>query len=106
MPHKAMRDSRDHSASDEWDTFFEASCRKQELALFALRAHRHMGRGFVLVTPDDDQPIYVTSTIGAPPPLLDAIYGYDPEHEALLVSQVGDDLDAVNLTFIRIESRH
>ena len=101
-----MRDSIDHPMSDDWDAFFEESCRKQELAWFARRAHRHMGRGFVLITPDDDQPIYVTWTVGAPFSLLDAIYGYDPEHEALLVSQEGDDLDAVNVSFIRIESRH
>ena len=101
-----MHEWIEHVTSDDWDSFFEESGREQEIARFARRAHRQLGRGFVLVTPDDVQPIYVTWTTGAPLSLLDAIYDYDPEREALLVSHDGDQDDAVIVSLIRIEHRH
>ena len=94
------------SATNDCNPGCKDSRRAQELALFARRAHRQLGRGFVLVTPDDDQPIYVTWIVGAPLPLLHAICDYDPEHEALLVVRESSDADAVIVSFIRIESFH
>jgi hypothetical protein len=101
-----MHEWIEHLTGDDWNSFFEESDREQELARFARRAHRQLGRGFVVVTPDDVQPIYVTWTVGAPLSLLDAIYDYNPEREALLVTHDGDDVDAVIVSVIRIETRH
>jgi hypothetical protein len=69
-------------AHSEWDKALR-EMHNQELALFARRAHRRLGRGFVLTGPDDPQPVYVTWIAGAPPPLIDAVFDYDPEHQAV-----------------------
>jgi hypothetical protein len=78
----------------------------QELALFARRAHRRLGRGFVLTGPDDPQPVYITWIVGAPPPLLDAVFDYDPEHEAVVVSADDTNEDSVFIDYVRIQSHH
>jgi hypothetical protein len=78
--------------------------RDQELALFARRAHRQLGRGFVLADADDSQPVYVTQIAGAPPELIEAVLDYDPEHEALVVWD--DEPDSVLLSCVRIAPRH
>lgn len=81
--------------------------RDQELALFARRAHRQLGRGFVLADEDDDSPpIYVTRIAGAPPELIEAVLGYDPEREALVVWGDQPDDDSVVLSCVRIAPRH
>jgi hypothetical protein len=78
----------------------------QELALFARRAHRRFGRGFVLSDTEEARPVYVTWIIGAPPPLVDAVFDYDPEHEAVVVSEDDNDEGSLIINYIRIESRH
>lgn len=80
--------------------------REQELALFARRAHRQLGRGFVLCDGDDEPPIYVTRIMGAPQELIDAVLEYDPEREALVVREHEPDGDAIVVSCVRIESRH
>lgn len=75
--------------------------REQELARFGRRAHRHVGRGFVLFDGDEDQPVYVTWLIGAPEPLCNAVYEYDPQHEALVVTAL--DENDIFLSRVRIE---
>jgi hypothetical protein len=88
-----------------WD---RAVCewRDQELALFARRAHRRLGRGFVLFERHDVQPVYVTWMVGAPEPLLRAVSDYDPENEALVVVSDDDGDDSVTITLVKIERRH
>ena len=80
--------------------------RHQELALFARRAHRQRGRGFVLSDGANVQPVYVTWIVGAPQSLIEAVFGYDPECEALVVSESEGDRDGIIISRIRIESRH
>jgi hypothetical protein len=80
--------------------------RSQELALFARRAHCQLGRGFVLADDDLSQPIYVTRIAGAPPELIEAVLGYDPEREALVVRSDEPDDDSVMLSCVRIAPRH
>jgi hypothetical protein len=79
--------------------------RKQELALFALRAHRQLGRGFVL-SDDADQPVYITWIIGAPQPLIDAVLAYDPRHEAVVVSRDESCDDTMIINCVRIQRCH
>ena len=90
---------------DEWDKTMR-ELHDQELALFARRAHRHLGRGFVLSDTDDARPVYVTWIVGAPPPLIDAVFEYDPEREAVVVSEDDDEEGSLIINYIRIESRH
>lgn len=78
--------------------------REQKLAQFGRRAHRHFGRGFVLFDGDEDAPMYVTWLAGAPDPLRDAVYEYDPQHEALVVSAVNES--DVFISQVRIEEPH
>lgn len=80
--------------------------RDQELALFARRAHRQLGRGFVLADDDQSSPIYVTRVDGAPPELIEALLVYDPEHEALVVWDDEPDDDSVVLSCVKIAPRH
>ena len=87
---------------DQFDCAIQA-WRYQELAQFARRAHARLGRGFVVVESDDPKPIYVTHILGAPAPLVAAVYDYDPEHEALLVC---DDKDDVIINRVRIDRQH
>jgi len=75
--------------------------REQELAQFGRRAHRHVGRGFVLFDGDEDEPIYVTWLVGAPMPLCVAVYEYDPQHEALVVTALNEN--DIFLSRVRIE---
>ena len=81
--------------------------RDQQLAQFARRAHRRLGRGFVLIDDDESRPVYVTHLIGAPDALFAAVCEYDPDCEALIVSYEDADDDAqvaVTLDRVRIES--
>jgi hypothetical protein len=80
--------------------------RDQELALFARRAHRQLGRGFVLADDHQSPPIYVTRIAGAPPELIEAVLDYDPEREALVVWGDEPDDDSVVLSCVRIAARH
>ena len=80
--------------------------REQELALFARRAHGQLGRGFVLSEGSDLQPVYITWIIGAPQPLIDAVFDYDPEREALVVSEDDGDGDSIVISCVKIASRH
>ena len=84
----------------------EREWRDQELALFARRAHRRLGRGFVLSACTESQPVYVTSIVGAPHPLVEAIFEYDPECEAIVVTEDEGDDDAIIVNRVRIQSRH
>ena len=78
----------------------------QELALFARRAHRRLGRGFVLSDDEDLRPVYVTWMVGAPEPLVDAVFDYDPEHEAVVVSEDDNEDGNIVINCVRIQSRH
>jgi hypothetical protein len=89
----------------EWDKALR-EMHNQELALFARRAHRRLGRGFVLTGLDDPQPVYVTWIAGAPPPLIDAVFDYDPEHEAVVVSEDDENEDSILIDCVRIQSHH
>jgi hypothetical protein len=89
----------------EWDHAVR-KWRDQELALFARRAHRQLGRGFVLSDGNAQQPVYVTWIIGAPQALIDAVLGYDPEHEALVVSEEESHDDSIIISCVTIEGRH
>jgi hypothetical protein len=80
--------------------------RNQELALFARRAHRQLGRGFVLAEDDHSPPVYVTWIAVAPPELIEAVLDYDPESEALVVWDDEPDDDSVLLSCVRIARRH
>lgn len=80
--------------------------RDQNLALFARRAHAQLGRGFVLVDRNKRGPVYVTHVRGAPQELIEAVCQYDPEEEALLVSDEGGDVDIVTVSVLKIEKRH
>ena len=80
--------------------------RNQELALFARRAHRKLGRGFVLSDDADLQPVYVTRIAGAPQPLIDAVFDYDPEREAVVVSEDEGDDDSIIINCVKIQSLH
>ena len=94
-----MVGTRWRSAVEQWA--------QQELALFARRAHRQLGRGFVLLAPDEVRPIYVTWIVGAPLPLINAVHSYDPEREALVVcSNIDDEEGAVTVSRVRIDSCH
>ncbi len=89
----------------DWNTAIR-ELHDQELALFARRAHRHLGRGFVLSDDEDPRPVYVTWMVGAPEPLIDAVFDYDPEHEAVVVSEDENDEGNIIINCVRIESRH
>ena len=78
----------------------------QELALFAIRSHRKIGRGFVMVASDDERPIYVNWTIGAPLPLHVAVNQYDPEHEALIDFEDDGDEESVTFSCVTIAGCH
>jgi hypothetical protein len=80
--------------------------RNQELALFARRAHRRLGRGFVLSASEESEPIYVTSIVGAPHPVIDAVFEYDPERQAVVVLKDESDDDAIIVNCVRIQSCH
>ena len=99
-----MRDAGDMKHLD-WSTAVR-ELHDQELALFARRAHRHLGRGFVLSDHEDPRPLYVTWMVGAPAPLIDAVFDYDPEREAVVVSQDENDEDNIIINCVRIQSRH
>ena len=78
----------------------------QELALFGRRAHRHLGRGFVLSDHEDARPVYITWMVGAPEPLIDVVFDYDPEREAVVVSEDEHDEGNIIITCVRIQRRH
>jgi len=59
----------------------------------------------VLVSPGDVEPVYITWA-GAPQRLIDAVYAYNPECEALVVVDENDKQDTVTLSCVKIESRH
>jgi hypothetical protein len=75
--------------------------RCQELAQFARRAHAQLGRGFVIVDHDTELPVYVTEVLGAPQPLIDEVYSYDPNREALIVFAHCDE-DAITISRVKI----
>ena len=54
----------------------------------------------------ESQPVYVTSIVGAPHPLVEAIFEYDPECEAIVVTEDEGDDDAIIVNRVRIQSRH
>lgn len=89
----------------EWDKAIR-ELHDQELALFARRAHRQLGRGFVLIDGDELQPVYVTWIVGAPQPLIDAVFEYDPEREAIVVSDDSVEEDDIVISCVKIQSRH
>lgn len=89
----------------EWEKAMQG-LHEQELALFGRRAHRQLGRGFVLADSDEGQPVYITWIIGAPPPLIEAVFAYDPERETVVVSQDGADEGNIMINYVRIEHRH
>lgn len=95
----------DGMAQSEWDKAIR-ELHNQELALFARRAHRQLGRGFVLSDADELQPVYITWIAGAPPPLIDAVFEYDPEREAVVVSEDEHDEGNIVIDCVRIQSRH
>ena len=80
--------------------------RKQELALFALRAHRQFGRGFVLSDRCEVQPVYITWIMGAPQPLIEAVLGYDPKQEAVVVSRDESCDDTMIINRVKIQQYH
>lgn len=87
----------------EWDKALR-EMHDQELALFARRAHRQLGRGFVLSDSDELRPVYITWIIGAPQPLIDAVFDYDPEREAVVVSE--DQEDSIVISCVKIQTSH
>lgn len=78
----------------------------QELALFARRAHRQLGRGFVLSASDEVEPVYITWMVGAPPPLIEVVFDYDPEREAVVVSEDDGDDDSIAIDCVQIQRQH
>lgn len=92
-------------AQSEWDRAIR-ELHNQELARFARRAHRRLGRGFVLSDADESQPVYITWMIGAPPPLIDAVFDYDPEREAVVVSEDEQDEGTIVIDCVKIPSHH
>ena len=44
--------------------------------------------------------------VGAPYPLVDAVFEYDPECEAVVVTEDKGDDDAIIVNRVRIQSRH
>ena len=91
-------------APREWDRALLA-WREQEMALFARRAHAQLGRGFVLVERNENRPVYVTEVAGAPHELIDAVSQYNPEEEALLVSDE-NGVDVVTISLVKIQKVH
>lgn len=92
-------------AHSEWDKAMR-DLHNQELALFARRAHRQLGRGFVLSAADEVQPVYITWMVGAPPPLIEAVFDYDPEREAVVVSEDDGDDDSIVIDCVQIQRQH
>ena len=90
-------------ARDLWQLAVDG-WREQELAEFGRRAHHHLGRGFVLLSDGEIKPVYVTRLAGAPEPLLEAVYGYDPHSEALVVC--GEPDESFTITRVRIQQCH
>jgi hypothetical protein len=78
--------------------------REQELAEFGRRAHHHLGRGFVLLSDGEIKPVYVTQLVDAPELLLEAVYGYDPDSEALVVC--GESDESFTVTRVKILRYH
>ena len=69
-------------------------------------AHRQLGRGFVLCDAEAGQPVYVTHMAGAPPALVDAVLGYDPEREALVVAEDATEDDTIVVIRVHIDVVH
>jgi hypothetical protein len=92
-------------AQSQWDKAMR-ELHNQELALFARRAHRRLGRGFVLSDADEPQPVYITWMVGAPPPLIDAVFEYDPECEAVVVSEDEHDEGNIVIDCVKIQRQH
>lgn len=90
--------------ASDWDIAL-LTWRDQDLALFARRAHAQLGRGFVLVDRDDPTPVYVTEVAGAPEQLIEAVFQYNPQEEALLVSDDSEP-DAVVISLVKIQKVH
>ena len=80
--------------------------RHQELAHFARRAHRQLGRGFVLFDDAEAKPVYITCLTGAPQCLIDVVLGYDPAREAVIVSEEDNGADAITIDRVSILSFH
>jgi hypothetical protein len=89
--------------AQSWDRAIR-ELHNQELARFARRAHRRLGRGFVLSDADESQPVYITWLIGAPPPLIDAVFEYDPEREAVVVSEDEQEAGSIVIDCVKIQS--
>jgi hypothetical protein len=58
----------------------------------------------VLLSDGDVKPVYVTRLAGAPELLLEAVYGYDPDSEALVVC--GEPDESFRITRVRIQRCH
>ena len=95
----------DGMRQSEWDRAIR-ELHNQELARFARRAHSQLGRGFVLSDADELQPVYITWIIGAPPPLIEAVFDYDPEREAVVVSEDESDEGSIVIDCVKIQSHH
>jgi hypothetical protein len=79
---------------------------EQGMARFGKRAHSHFGRGFVLVDPADGKtPVYVTQLAGAPPELFRQVQEYQPDCEAVLVSQDDPTENVLIVRRVRIEQQ-
>ena len=92
-------------AESAWDKAIR-DLHNQELALFARRAHRRLGRGFVLAAADEPRPVYITWMVGAPSPLIDAVLDYDPEREAVVVSEDDEDEGSIVIDCVKIQRHH
>lgn len=92
-------------AHSEWDKAMR-DLHNQELALSARRAHRQLGRGFVLSASDEVEPVYITWMVGAPPPLIEVVFDYDPEREAVVVSEDDGDDDSIAIDCVQIQRQH
>jgi hypothetical protein len=95
----------DGMVQSEWDKAIR-ELNNQELALFARRAHRRLGRGFVLSDVDEPRPVYITWMVGAPPTLIDAVLEYDPECEAVVVSEDEHDEEKIVIDCVKIQRHH
>jgi hypothetical protein len=80
--------------------------RQQELAHFARRAHRHLGRGFVFFDDSEAKPVYITWLTGAPQCLVDMVWSYDPAREAVIVSEDDEGVNTLDIDCVRIQSCH
>ena len=85
-----------------WDAMLDG-WREQTAAQFGRRAFAQLGRGFVMLATKDNRFIYVTRLISAPVQLVDEIYQYSPNEEAVLVYEDRVEPGVLIVRRIRIE---